>query len=106
MEECCVVVAHNRPFDQRFINATAEREGIPVPEWKPMIDTMRSTTDLCCIPNTSGHGSGKYKWPRLSQLAEFLKIDMEDINLHDSSSDVELTKRCFLCLLEKDFYEI
>lgn len=106
MEECAVIVAHNGDFDKRFISATAIREGLSVPEWKPMIDTMKTTAELCVIPNTTGHGTGKYKWPRLNQLAEFLKIDMDGINLHDSSSDVELTKRCFLCLLEKKFYEI
>ena len=36
-------------------------------------------------------------------MAEFLRIKTDDINLHDSSADVELTMRCFLYLLEKKF---
>lgn len=66
-----------------------------------MIDTMKTTTELCRLP---GRGRGGNKWPKLIELAECLRIKTDDINLHDSSADVELTKRCFLYLLEKKFY--
>lgn len=104
MEECAMLVAHNGQFDKGFIDATAEREGVAVPEWKPMIDTMLTTTDLCQLPPHPGRIG--YKWPKLIELAEFLRINTDDINLHDSSADVELTKRCFLYLVEKGFYTI
>jgi len=99
-----LLVAHNGNFDKGFINATAEREGVAIPQWKPMIDTMLTTTDLCKLPPRPGRSG--YKWPKLSELADFLHVQTDDINLHDSSADVELTKRCFLHLLEKGFYEL
>jgi DNA polymerase III alpha subunit (gram-positive type) len=105
MDECDLIVAHNGDFDKRFIIVTAEREGIFRSEsWKPMIDTMKTTTDLCKLPPHPGRTG--YKWPKLIVLAEFLQIRTDDINLHDSSADVELTKRCFLYLLEHKFYRL
>ena len=99
--DCEVCVAHNGDFDKNFINATAQREGIYRFNWPMMIDTMKTTTELCRLP---GRGRGGNKWPKLIELAECLRIKTDDINLHDSSADVELTKRCFLYLLEKRFY--
>lgn len=106
MGECDYIVAHNGEFDRKFIIATAEREGYmyATKGWKPMIDTMKSTTDICKIPSRSGRPG--YKWPKLIELAECLDIKTDDINLHDSSADVELTKRCFLYLLQNGFYTI
>lgn len=48
--ECDLCVAHNGEFDKNFINATARREGIYPFEWPPMIDTMKTTTNLCQLP--------------------------------------------------------
>lgn len=106
MDECEVIVAHNGDFDKGFIEATADREGIRemYRRWPMMIDTMKSTTELCRIPTRNGRCG--YKWPKLIELAECLCIDTDDINLHDSFADVELTKRCFLNLVEKKFYNI
>lgn len=102
--DCELCVAHNGDFDKGFINATARREGIYPFEWPPMIDTMKTTTNLCQLPARGGRCG--YKWPRLIELAECLRINTSDINLHDSSADVELTKRCFLYLLEKKYYRV
>lgn len=104
LSECDLCVAHNGEFDKNFINATARREGVYPFEWPMMIDTMKTTVNLCQLPSRGwGHG---YKWPKLIELAECLRIDTYDINLHDSSADVELTKRCFLYLLERKFYRL
>lgn len=102
--DCDLCVAHNGEFDKNFIDATARREGISPIEWPPMIDTMKTTTNLCRLPARGGRSG--YKWPKLIELAECLRIKTDDINLHDSSADVELTKRCFLYLLEKKYYRI
>ena len=104
LTECDLCVAHNGDFDKGFINATARREGICSFQWPPMIDTMKTTANLCRLPARGGRSG--YKWPKLIELAECLRIKTDDINLHDSSADVELTKRCFLYLLEKRFYTI
>jgi len=104
MEDCEVLVAHNGDFDKKFITATAQREGMShAGRWKPIIDTMKTTTNLCKIPSSRGCG---YKWPKLIELANHLNVKTDDINLHDSSADVELTKRCFIHLLEKEFYKL
>lgn len=102
--DCEVCVAHNGDFDKNFINATAQREGIYRFNWPMMIDTMKTTTELYRLPARGGRCG--YKWPKLIELAECLRIKTDDINLHDSSADVELTKRCFLYLLERKFYNI
>lgn len=104
LRECEVCVAHNGDFDKGFINATAKREGVRRFNWPRMVDTMKTTTDLCRLPPHAGRTG--YKWPKLIELAEHLCIKTDDINLHDSSADVELTKRCFVHLLEKEFYQI
>lgn len=106
MYECDYIVAHNGDFDRKFIDAEARRNGVLVApnEWKPMIDTMKTTVEVCRLPSPSGRPG--YKWPKLIELAECLRIETDDINLHDSSADVELTKRCFLHLLEKGFYKL
>lgn len=106
MYGCSYLVAHNGDFDKKFIIAEAKRHRyiIGPNEWKPMIDTMKTTTELCqLLPHPGRTG---YKWPKLIELAECLRITTDDINLHDSSADVELTKRCFLYLLEKKFYQL
>lgn len=102
--ECDLCVAHNGDFDKNFINATARREGIYPFEWPKMIDTMKTTVNLCQL-SSRGCGRGN-KWPKLIELAECLRINTDDINLHDSSADVELAKRCFLYLLERKFYRL
>lgn len=106
MYGCTYLVAHNGDFDKKFIIAEARRQRyiIGPDEWKPMIDTMKTTVELCRLPCRNGKQG--YKWPRLYELAECLKIPTDDINLHDSSADVELTKRCFLYLLERKFYQL
>lgn len=105
MYGCTFLVAHNGDFDKKFIIAEARRQRyiIGPNEWKPIIDTMKTTTELCRIPAHNGCG---YKWPKLIELAEHLRIKTDDINLHDSSADVELTKRCFMYLLERKFYHL
>ena len=103
LAECEICVAHNGDFDKNFINATIKRERNTPIDWPLMIDTMKTTVNLCRLPKSSGRG---YKWPKLIELAGCLRIRTDDINLHDSSADVELTKRCFIYLLEKKYYNI
>lgn len=102
LSRCNLCVAHNGEFDMNFINATAYRLGMNEIFWPKMIDTMKSTTDLCRLPSCGSHSG--YKWPKLIELAEFLGVDTSGMELHDSSADVEITKRCFLRLLSRGFY--
>ena len=65
---------------------------------------MKTTTNLCQLAAREGRCG--YKWPKLIELPECLRIKTDDINLHDSSADVELTMRRLLYLLEKKFYRL
>lgn len=100
------IVAHNGDFDKKFIMAEAQRYGFSIypNDFKPMIDTMKTTTEVCKLPAHPGRSG--YKWPKLIELAECLNIETDDINLHDSSADVELTKRCFMKLLDDGFWRL
>lgn len=89
------LVAHNGKFDANFLIQMMKKENLEIPDFKKKIkDTMTSTVNLCKIPLQRGG----FKYPRLSELAEFLKIDYSDLKLHDSMSDVELTSRCYIQL--------
>lgn len=108
LEECIWVVAHCIKFDKDFIYYTCRRTHYTkrynkVFEKLQIYDTMKETANLCQLPFTvqrDYQSESQYKYPRLSQLADFLKIDRSDINLHDSNADVLLTVRCFIKLVE------
>ncbi len=44
----------------------------------------------------------RYKWPKLSELAEKLEVNYENDSLHDAEYDVEITHKCFTELLKKE----
>lgn len=85
-----LVVGHNVTFDIRFVDATIERLGMNPIEWPTVFDTMK--------PMSKYFG----KWPKLVELVDFLEIDDNDIDYHQSSSDVEVTKRCFRKIAEEE----
>ena len=92
-----LLVAHNGRFDAGFIKADAREANVSINLSKPMFDTMLEMTNYCRIPR----GNGEWKWPRLSELADCLGIDTDDIDWHMSASDVEVTVRCFRRIVEK-----
>lgn len=108
LSECFLLVAHCIQFDQAFIRQTCRRTHYTKRYDKVFsklqtYDTMKETADLCRLPFTAPRNyqkESRYKYPRLSELADFLNIDRNDINLHDSDSDVTLTIRCFAHLVE------
>lgn len=97
-----LLVAHNGTFDKNFVISLAQQENCApaIKEIrKPMYDTMKRMTGYCGLRRYNG----RLKWPRLSELAYCLKIDDSDIDYHQSSADVELTKRCFFEIITKGF---
>lgn len=100
MEQCDMCVAHNLDFDFNFIFHEDVKELIT---WKKGCCTMRRTTNLCKIPFSYrpswADDSQEYKWPKLSELAQHLEVDTNKLCLHDSSADVEITKRCLRVLI-------
>ena len=86
-----LLVAHNGAFDTRFIKADAIEVGVRISFGTFVWDTMHRMTRFCAIPGYYGD----YKWPRLSELADKLRIRQDDIDYHQSAADVEVTARCF-----------
>ena len=91
-----LVVAHNASFDKLYVDETVKRESLPSIEWPDFIDTKNSMTTFCSLPKKGGG----YKKPKLEELADVLGIEKSDLVLHQSSFDVELTKRCFRKIVE------
>ena len=91
-----MAVAHNAAFDCGFINTAAVAVDVQV-KWPRVYDTMTRMTDYCKF--LWYEGARKFKWPRLSELAEILEVDTTDIEFHLSSADVEVTKRCLLKII-------
>lgn len=108
LAECSLLVGHCLQFDNDFLYYTCRRTHYAkrynkVSKNLQTYDTMKETTTLCCLPFTAPRDYQKvsqYKYPRLSELADFLNIDRNDLNLHDSNSDVTLTVRCFAKLID------
>ena len=65
-------------------------------------DTMHRMTNYCKIPR----GRYEYKWPRLSELADKLKIRQSDIDYHQSAADVEVTARCFRAIVQRGIVSV
>ncbi len=87
-----LLVAHNGGFDIKFVKADAEECSVTFAKREiPLWDTMVNMTDYCAIQRSDG----KYKWPKLYELADRLGVNTDDIHLHHSSDDVEVTARCF-----------
>lgn len=103
--QCELLVAHNIEFDKKFIVEECREYDIryAAAGWGDSYDTMKKTTNICCLYKSWGSG---YKYPKLSELADFLNVKTDDLNLHDSSADVELTKRCFRSLVELGYYSL
>ena len=102
-DSCELLVAHNLDFDKKFIIASCREEGVKFANcgWAQSYDTMKRMINYCQIPKDWGSG---YKWPKLTELADCLDIDYSHIALHDSSSDVELTKQCFKKIVNQGLY--
>lgn len=108
LEECTLLVSHCIGFDTNFIYYTCRRTHYTkryakVFEKLQTYDTMKQTAYLCRLPFTAPRNYQKeseFKYPRLYELADFLHISRNDINLHDSNADVTLTVRCFIKLVE------
>lgn len=104
VKEASLLVAHNGSFDRSFVLADATREGIALDMGIPIWDTMIRMTQYCAIPRYE-YGR-EYKWPKLVELAEIINVNTEDIDWHQSASDVEVTARCFSKIAEKGLVNV
>lgn len=71
-----LIISHNTSFDFMFMRAEFERLGkIFAP--KKEFCTMKKFTPVCKLPKHRGEG---YKYPKLSELCEFLQISNYEIS--------------------------
>lgn len=95
------IVGHNIDFDRHIVGAELCRLNMPVNNIaykRPVICTMRSTTNFCAIPSNNGYGG--YKWPTLEEL--YYKVfNHEMLKAHDALADIVATKECFFELKKR-----
>lgn len=95
-----LIVGHNVDFDVEIMGiAFARSYGFRMDA--PRFCTMKSSTDVCCIPSTRAAttGAGGYKWPKLSEAYKhFTGLDLE--GAHDAMNDLLACKAVFFKLRE------
>jgi len=115
MHLCDKIIAHNYHFDntvlqaeyKRYMYLESFRNSCPnahiLFSWDYLksqnirtICTMSLGTGVCKIPNPRFSIASKiYKWPKLSELHQFLFGYVPE-NLHDANVDVEACLKCYL----------
>lgn len=102
--EVDVVIAHNLKFDKMALWAEAARcmekgqtEMDPLQWWPAQeLCTMNASVQICKIPGKNPTPEDPYKWPRLSEVFQFLWPDRAlPESLHDASTDVDCLVQCF-----------
>ncbi|MBT01615.1 DNA polymerase III subunit epsilon [bacterium] len=96
-----MLIAHNIDFDLKILKIAYTRIGSDLILPEDLFCTMKSTTDICKIPNKRGWGG--YKWPNLSELHTFLFNESFD-GAHDALVDVKATARCFMELKNRSLF--
>lgn len=93
-------ICHNVQFDLNILRANFFRSGFNLGlcllDEDKYYCTMKKTTDLCKIPGKYG----KYKWPKLMELHQFLFGEKFE-DAHDALADVKATRRCYYELVKR-----
>ena len=98
-----VLVAHNLDYDWGVLAAEFVRMRKPLSILEiPGICTMKSTTEVCCLPRPGGFG---YKWPTLEELHTCL-FGRSYLSAHDAAHDLEACARCFFKLLQAGHFPV
>ena len=98
LDQCCLLIGHNIQFDIQMIQAECMRHTIPFTLQKPVVCTMKSTTQMCNLP--------RMKWPTLNELHKKL-FNESVLHLHNSIVDVIICLRCYYWIVyKKDLFEI
>lgn len=102
-KEVDLIIAHNLKFDKMAIWAEAARimetgHSYMDPHlWWPKHElcTMNATVQICKIPGKNPTPEDPYKWPRLSEVFQFLFLDKPlPSTLHDAHTDVNCLIQC------------
>ncbi len=102
--EVDLVVAHNMKFDKMALWAEFMRTGLdPVLIWpEKELCTMNATIAICKIPGKNPTPEDPYKWPRLSEVFQFLwPTAALPTTLHDANTDVKLLIQCLKELVQR-----
>ncbi len=100
LEKADVIAGHNLEFDIKVVGAELVRLGrdTTLLESKLVADTMtEKTAELCKLEGGRG---GRYKYPKLGELYEFLFGEKFD-HAHNASADVEANARAFFELIRR-----
>jgi DNA polymerase III epsilon subunit-like protein len=96
-----VLVAHNLEYDWGVLASELVRTGKPHSVLEIAgICTMKTTTEVCCLPRPGGYG---FKWPTLEELHTCL-FGRSYEGTHDAGQDLEACARCFFKLLQAGHY--
>jgi len=91
-----VIVCHNVNFDLKFLKEEFRRCGVKENKFKPKtFCTMEHFTNIIKLPPKEGRTG--YKWPRLEETMNFLKISPEEV--------IEKTKEVFGSVKEGGFHD-
>ncbi|MBQ0099776.1 MAG: 3'-5' exonuclease [Firmicutes bacterium] len=72
-----MLIAHNLSFDSMFLRAEFENIGEEF-NYDKTFCSMKNSVEACKLPRNRGLG---YKYPKLSELCEFLEIDDMDLRI-------------------------
>lgn len=81
-------VAHNISFDRKFIPFELEQQ----------FCTKESNVEILKISGKNG----KYKWPRLNEVAKYYGIELDENRWHGSEYDTEICKEIFVTMLKNE----
>jgi DNA polymerase III epsilon subunit-like protein len=89
------LVAHNLDYDFGVVGSELVRTRKSLCFLDiPGICTMKSTTELCCLPRPGGFG---YKWPTLEELHAYV-FGFSYEGAHDAANDIDACARAFFKL--------
>ena len=96
LSSCSHIIGHNIEYDIKCIVAHFNKYKIKfkIPENKYC--TMKESKDIVKCTNKLG----RIKYPKLSELCEYLKINIDNEKCHDSLYDIKLTYECYLKLFQ------
>jgi len=90
-----ILVAHNYQFDSQIMAGSLfrcnyKKGAESLISNTPYFCTMKDSTNLCKLPGNYG----SYKWPKLSELHQFL-FNEGFMGAHDAMYDIRATMKCY-----------
>lgn len=101
INECEYIIAHNMAFDYPIIASEMIRANVKANKRPMKFCTMEASTDICKIPGQYG----KFKWPKLEELHQFLFQEGFD-GAHDAMNDVKACAKCFFEMKDRSLIDL